>query len=87
MIVVAVQYFARLSEESRHEPGVLMYQVNRHPHEPSHFFIYEQYENQAALDAHRVTPHFQKYATRGLWKIVERRIPETYTPLEEVATK
>lgn len=99
MIVVAVQYhirpghidealefFQRLSEESRKESGVLMYQVHRHPSEPSHFFIYEQYADQAAFDAHRTTPHFQRYATRGLWKIVERRIPEIYAPLEELHT-
>ena len=99
MIAVAVQYhirpghieeaielFQRLSEESRREPGVLMYQVHRHPTEPQHFFMYEQYVDEAAFEAHRATPHFNKYATRGLFKIVERRIPEMYRPLEPVTS-
>ena len=40
------------------EPGCRMYQVHRSPSDPQQFFIYEQYDDQAALDAHRAAPHF-----------------------------
>ena len=50
--------FSKLTEESRKEPGCLLYQVHRHKTEPRRFFIYEQYKDDAALEAHRATPHF-----------------------------
>jgi len=34
--------FSKLTEESRKEPGCVMYQVHRHKTEPRRFFIYEQ---------------------------------------------
>ncbi len=36
--------FGKLTEESRKEPGCLMYVVHRHKTEPRRFFIYEQYK-------------------------------------------
>ena len=41
--------FAKLTEESRKEPGCLMYQVHRHKTEPRRFFIYEQYKDEPRL--------------------------------------
>jgi len=43
--------FSKLTEESRKEPGCVMYQVHRHKTEPRRFFIYEQYKDDAALEA------------------------------------
>ncbi len=45
--------FEKLSAESRKEPGCLMYQVHKHKTDPRRFFIYEQYKDDAALEAHR----------------------------------
>jgi len=42
--------FAKLTEESRKEPGCAMYQVHRHKTESRRFFIYEQYKDDAALE-------------------------------------
>ena len=50
--------FRRLAAASRTEPGCLMYIVHRHQKEPRKFFLYEQYSDQAGLDAHRAAPHF-----------------------------
>jgi quinol monooxygenase YgiN len=35
---------------------------------PNHVFLYEVYDNEAALDAHRQTEHYKKYqaATKGM---------------------
>jgi (4S)-4-hydroxy-5-phosphonooxypentane-2,3-dione isomerase len=64
--------FAKLTEDSRKEPGCLMYQVHRHKTEPRRFFIYEQYKDDAALEAHRATTHFLQYARKELPKVADR---------------
>jgi quinol monooxygenase YgiN len=64
--------FAKLTEESRKEPGCVMYQVHRHRTEPRRFFVYEQYKDDAALEAHRTAPHFLQYAKKDLPKIADR---------------
>ena len=43
--------FSKLTDESRKEPGCLMYQVHRHKTEARRFLIYEQYKDDAALEA------------------------------------
>jgi quinol monooxygenase YgiN len=75
--------FRKLETDSRKEPGCLMYVVHRHHADPRRFFIYEQYADDAALDAHRKSDHFQKYAVVGLKGIGERVEGELYTPLAE----
>jgi quinol monooxygenase YgiN len=73
--------FAKLTEESRKEPGVVMFQVHRHKTEPRRFFIYEQYKDDAALEAHRSTPHFLQYAKKELPRVGDRVEGQLYEPL------
>jgi quinol monooxygenase YgiN len=73
--------FSALTEESRKEPGCLMYLVHRHRTEPRRFFIYEQYKDDAALEAHRAAPHFLQYAKKELPKIADRTEGNLYDPL------
>ncbi len=73
--------FSRLTEESRKEPGCVMYQVHRHRTEPRRFFIYEQYKDDAALEAHRGAPHFLQYAKKDLPRIADRVEGHLYNPL------
>jgi quinol monooxygenase YgiN len=75
------QLFAKLSEESRKEPGCAIYQVHRHKTEPRRFFIYEQYKDDAALEAHRAAPYFLQYAKKELPKVAERVEGNLYEPL------
>ena len=77
--VVAV--FAKLTEESRKEPGCLMYQVHRHKTDPRRFFIYEQYKDDAGLEAHRAAPHFLQYAKKEPPKIADRVEGHLYEPI------
>jgi len=74
--------FAKLTEESRKEPGCSVYQVHRHKTAPRRFFIYEQYKDDAALEAHRNAPHFLQYARKDLPKIADRVEGNLYEPLE-----
>jgi quinol monooxygenase YgiN len=75
------EIFTKLQAASRQEPGCLMYIVHRHKDDPRHFFIYEQYRDEAALQAHRNTPHFQQYALKALGSIGERTQGDLYSPL------
>ncbi len=72
---------ARLTEESRKEPGCVTYQVHRHKTDPRRFFIYEQYKDDAALEAHRGSPHFLQYAKKDLPKFADRVEGHLYEPL------
>ena len=75
------EIFRKLETASRQEPGCLMYIVHRLRSDPARFFIYEQYRDDGALEAHRQTQHFQDYAVRALNGIAERREGELYLPL------
>jgi quinol monooxygenase YgiN len=79
----AAALFRTLTEHSRAEPGCRMYLVHRSTTDARQFFLYEQYVDQAALDAHRATPHFEQYVKRGLFQIIESRTPEIYAPLTD----
>jgi quinol monooxygenase YgiN len=79
----AVQLFRELIPATRAEPGCRMYLVHRSLSDPRKFFLYEQYDDQAALDAHRAAPHFERCVTNGLFLILESRSPELYTLLDE----
>ena len=45
------------------------------------FFIYEQYKDDAALEAHRSAPHFLQHAKKDLPKIAERVEGQLFDPL------
>jgi quinol monooxygenase YgiN len=79
----ALELFRTLTPHTRAEPGCVMYLAHRSTTDPRRFFLYEQYVDQAAVDAHRATPHFERYVTEGLFRIIESRSPELYEPLEE----
>lgn len=50
------------------EPGCRQFNITVLHGNPNHVFLYEVYENEAALEAHRQSPHFKKYqaATQGM---------------------
>jgi quinol monooxygenase YgiN len=78
----AARLFAELARATRQEPGCRMYVVHRALDDPRRYFLYEQYENAAALDAHRGADHFERLAKNGLWPITEERTPVVGTLLE-----
>jgi (4S)-4-hydroxy-5-phosphonooxypentane-2,3-dione isomerase len=73
--------FEKLTVESRKEPGCIMYQVHKHKTEPRRFFIYEQYKDDAALEAHRAAPHFLQFAKKDLPKVADRTEGHLFEPL------
>jgi quinol monooxygenase YgiN len=78
----AIDLFTKMTEASLQEPGCRMYQVHRSRQEPRRFFLYEQYDDEKALEAHRASPHFEQHVQRGLFRIIESRTPDTWIPLQ-----
>jgi (4S)-4-hydroxy-5-phosphonooxypentane-2,3-dione isomerase len=94
MVVLAVTWMAKtgreaeaaailekLTVESRKEPGCVMYQVHKHKTDPRRFFIYEQYKDDAALEAHRNAPHFLQLAKKDLVRVADRTEGHLFEPL------
>ena len=59
----AIQVDALGSE--RDEPGCLRFNVLQDAQDENVYYFYEVYKDQAALDAHRATPHFAAWREAG----------------------
>jgi quinol monooxygenase YgiN len=55
------------------EEGCAMFTAQRTRDEPREFVLYEQYRDEAALDAHRNSPHFTGVARDRIWPLLESR--------------
>jgi quinol monooxygenase YgiN len=77
----AAAVFEKLTAESRKEPGCVMYQVHKHKTDSRRFFIYEQYKDDAALEAHRAAPHFLQHAKKDLPRVADRIEGHLFEPL------
>ncbi|HXE31996.1 MAG TPA: putative quinol monooxygenase [Terriglobales bacterium] len=71
----------QLAAASRREPGCLVYNAHRSLETPGRLLIYEIYRDQAALEAHRASSHFARYASGELYTLVESRAAELYGPI------
>ena len=78
----AVSFFAQLTPPTRAERGCRMYHAHRSTTDPRRFFLYEQYDDQVALDDHRSSAHFEQYVKQGLFLILDSREPELYELLD-----
>ena len=66
-----------LTRLSRHEPGCVSYIPHFIDGDANTVLIYEQYKDEAAVEAHRATPHFAQYAIGGLYQKMLDRSVET----------
>jgi quinol monooxygenase YgiN len=62
-----------LTAASRQEPGCISYIAHQVESASDTIVIYEQYQNFAALDAHKASAHFAKYATGVLYQKMQKR--------------
>jgi quinol monooxygenase YgiN len=76
------EYIRILQEHSRREPGCLMYIGHQSTENPRKFLFYEQYRDEAALQAHRNSAHFKQYVIGGLDTIMEQRTRDLYRTLD-----
>jgi len=60
------EFLRAIEEDSRgsreDEPGCLRFDVLHDKNDPHHFFFYEVYRDEAAIEAHRAAPHYQVWA-------------------------
>lgn len=75
------EIFGKLAEASRKEAGCRMYVVHQHRDNPHRFLVYEQYDDETALQAHRDSAHFQTYAMQELPSLGKRLEGDLYTAL------
>ncbi len=76
----AKEYIRKMQQHTRKEPGCRLYVGHQSLEDPLLFCFYEQYDDQAALDAHRAAPYFAKYVTNGLATLMESRQAALYVP-------
>jgi quinol monooxygenase YgiN len=70
-----VETLRALATASRQEPGCVNYIPHHLEDDPDTVLIYEQYQDEKALAAHRESAHFKTHAVGGLYqKMRERNI-------------
>ena len=71
----------RFVPQAQREPGVRAFMIHQSKSEPSEFFFYEAFDDEAAFAAHQQTPHFKALiAGEALPKLVKRERAQ-YTPI------
>lgn len=76
-----LDWFRTAEAESRKEPGCLFYVVHQHLQDPRKFLVYEQYKDEATLEAHWQSPHFKEYVSGKIYPQVEAREADLYRPI------
>jgi (4S)-4-hydroxy-5-phosphonooxypentane-2,3-dione isomerase len=56
------------------EPGCREFNIQVLAKDPNHVFLYEVYDNEAALTAHRATDHFKKFAAATADMVAKREV-------------
>jgi quinol monooxygenase YgiN len=75
-IEAALRRMAPLVKER--EPDCKLYQASRSQDNPDTFLLYEQYEDEVALLAHRDTAHFKEIIEGVVAPLLEKRERELY---------
>jgi len=70
-----------LREASLKEQGVIAFEVARSRNAPNVFALWETYEDDAALDAHKATEHFKRLAINGVRALATERAGEIAVPI------
>lgn len=70
---------ARMADAVRaDEPACLLYNANVSLEDPNHYVLYEVYEDEDGLVAHRETPHFKEIIEGIVVPVLEKREREVY---------
>lgn len=74
-------YMRELTAGSRQEAGCIIYAPHTVESEPDTVLIYELYQDEAAVEAHRASEHFRRFAVGGLYQRMLDRAVENLTVL------
>jgi autoinducer 2-degrading protein len=72
------------AQNSRKEPGCLRFDVLRHNEGPPRFAFYEVYKDEAAVQAHRQTPHYARWIREIEALQAVPRTADKYTTIDPV---
>lgn len=61
-------------QETRKEPGCISYDMHQSMTDENTLVFVERWENQAAVDAHFVAPHFKVWRDKGSPYFLDRKI-------------
>jgi len=67
------QILLRLAAATRTEPGCRAFRPTRSVDDPRLFVIYEEYDDEAALEAHSSSEHFRRYVLEEGVPLLESR--------------
>lgn len=95
--VVAATWIAKAGEEYRvkeilgrlaplvreNEPGNLQYQAHYSPSDPRVIFLYEQYVDEEAFEAHKNTPYFKEYVVDSAFGHLAERSAAFYWTIDD----
>jgi (4S)-4-hydroxy-5-phosphonooxypentane-2,3-dione isomerase len=65
--------FRELRDKSRQEEGVLTFDVGRGQEKTNIFALWEEYRDQAALEAHKATEHYKRLVIEGVRPLAKER--------------
>ena len=64
------------------EPGCRQFTIHRSTEDPRLFFLYEQYDDEAAFEAHAASAHVERYVRGDAVPRLERRERSFYVTLD-----
>lgn len=67
---------------ARSEPGCLVFRAHRSTDDERRFFLYEEFADRAAYDAHVEAPHFERIVKSGIDPLLETQDFALHEPLE-----
>ena len=70
-----------LRDASRREDGIITFDVARGRDQTNVFALWEEYADNAAIDAHMATEHYQRLVVNGLRPLAQEQIKVTAVPL------
>ena len=73
--------FRELRDASRAEEGVVAFDIARSREQPDQFALWEVYRDQAALDAHMASTHFQRLIVQGVRPLAKERHGDILLPI------
>jgi quinol monooxygenase YgiN len=76
------QILLALAVEARKEPGCRTFRPSRSVDDPRVFVIYEEYDDEAALEAHSASAHFKRYVLEEGVPLLESRERSFYRTLD-----
>ena len=81
-----LEVIEEMTRPSRAEPGNRFYQAQRSAEDPDLFFLYEQYVDEAAYEAHMESEHFTRLVKQeAIPELLEDRSREFYETIRDEA--